>query len=170
MHLHEESLAFLQDTTEAWKIKNNCESNRLSEREVRLTVRGVSHLVKVSQYHPRWEWKLLRVILVKPYSDTRLQYICNPDWVECLPEGHGKQECFKKKKNKNYYYYIFLNSRQAYPHGCWSSSTTTATLSPWVILRNLPQVDDVCNSQLNFLLRKSFTFAVSFSSRLQWTW
>lgn len=61
----------------------------------------------------------------------------------------------------------FAYSRQEHPHGCWTSSTATATLSPWAILRNLPQVDEVCNSQHNFLLRKSFTFAVSFTSRLQ---
>lgn len=44
-----------------WSLKKkpNCESNCLSEREVRLTVTGISHLVKVSQYHPRWEWKPL---------------------------------------------------------------------------------------------------------------
>jgi len=92
------------------------------------------------------------VILVKPHSDTLLQLTSNSETNAFL----------KGTKNKSFAY-----SRQEHPHGRWTSSTTTSTLSPWTILRNLPQVDEVCNSQHNFLLRKSFTFAVSFSSRLQ---
>lgn len=94
----------------------------------------------------------LGVILVKPYSDTAPSYM-QFLLVKCL---------LKRAENPT-----ALFSRQEHTHVHWTSGTATATLSPWVILRNPPQVDEVCNSLHDFLLRKSFTFAVGFSSRLQ---
>lgn len=124
-------------------------------RELILTVTTYINCYKASQYHPRWEWNWwddTGQALFRHSAPSYVQF----SLVKCL---------LKRSENPT-----ALFSRQEHTHVHWTSSTATATVSPWVILRNLPQVGEVCNSQHNFLLRKSFTFAVGFSSRLQWFW
>lgn len=135
-----------------WGLKKNCESNYFWKTTYincykdQPPYEGFSVSPKVRMKLLGWYWSSL--------IQTLLHLTCNSCWLNA--QKGRKPNSFVQQAGT---YTRALDQR--YCNGYTLTLGDTEKPS---------QVDEVCNSQHNFLLRKSFTFAVGFSSRLQWFW